>query len=78
LNNVLSHFYFTNNIAESLHNKLNLYLPNNKITNSNFIISLRNVIINYKIKKNNIIRNDYVTKSLIECSKGVKKINIPG
>ena len=36
-NEIISHFYFTNNIAESLHNKLNLYLPNKKIANGNFI-----------------------------------------
>ena len=62
----------TNNVEESLHNKMNLYLPTNKITNTNFIISLRNVIINYKIKKEKIIRKDFVTRALIEYSKKIK------
>ena len=72
-NEIISHFYFTNNIAESLHNKLNLYLPNKKITNSNFILSIRNVILNYEIIKDNILRKDYVTKTLLEYVKDIKK-----
>ena len=45
------HFFVTNNIAETLHHKMNLYLPNKKINNHNFIISLRNVIRNYETLK---------------------------
>ena len=51
---------------------MNLYLPTNKITNTNFIISLRNVIINYETKKEKIIRKDFVTRALIEYSKKIK------
>ena len=58
--------FVTNNIAESLHNKINLYLPNKKITNSNFIFAIRNIFINYELKKENIRRKDYVTRSLIK------------
>ena len=41
---ITSHFYSTNNIAESLHNKLALYIPNKKISYYIFIISINNVI----------------------------------
>ena len=48
---ILQHFYASNNIAETLHSKLNIYLPTNRLINNNFIISVRNVLINYEIKK---------------------------
>ena len=62
LNEGIQHFYSTNNIEESVHNKLSLYIPNKKVTNFNFIISLRNVISNYETLKENIKRHDYITK----------------
>ena len=62
----IDHFYATNNIEETLHNKINLYLPNKRINNHNFIISLRNVIKNYETLRTNIHRHDYVTKALIK------------
>ena len=58
--------FVTNNIAESLHNKINLYLPNKKITNTNFIYAIRNIFINYELKKETIRRKDYITRSLIK------------
>ena len=73
LEGLIPHFYITNNIAESLHSKLGLYLPYKKVTNNNFIISIRNIIVNYETKSENIIRKDYVTKSLITYSKTIKK-----
>ena len=47
---------------------MNQYLPNNKISNTNFILSIRNIISNYELKKDNVIRKDYVTCTLIEYS----------
>jgi hypothetical protein len=55
-----------------LHSKLNLYLIAKKTVN-NFILSIRNVLINYKSKKDSIIRKDYVTKTLIKYCKNIKK-----
>ena len=60
-------------MEESLHNKLGLYIPNKKITNYNFITSLKNIIENYQTLKENILRYDYVTKALIYYSKTAKK-----
>ena len=60
-------------MEESLHNKLDLYIPNKKITNYNFITSLKNKIENYQTLKENILRHDYVTKALIYYSKTTKK-----
>ena len=50
LNEALTHFYATNNIEESLHIKLNLYLPSKKIQK----IRLYNTNISYiyKLLKN--------------------------
>ena len=59
-------------MEESLHNKLDLYIPNKKITNYNFITSLKNIIENYQTLKENILRHDYVTKALIYYSKTAK------
>ena len=70
---VLAYFYATNNIAESLHNKISLYLPNKKITNNNFLIAIRNILINNEIKKRSVARKDVVTRTLIEISKNIKK-----
>ena len=73
LEEILPHIFITNNIAESLHNKINYYLPNKKITFNNFIIAIRNIFINYEIKNNSLIRKDFVTKTLIAYSKTLKK-----
>lgn len=59
-------------MEESLHNKLDLYIPNKKITNYNFITSLKNIIVNYQTLRENILRYDYVTKALIHYSKTAK------
>ena len=72
LNEVRPHFFSTNNIAEALHSKLSFYLPTKKITNTNFILSIRNIINNYETKKDKIIRKDYCTRVLIEYAKKVK------
>ncbi len=34
---------------------------------------MRNVLINYEIKKSNIIRKDYITKKLVNYTKDIKK-----
>ena len=46
-----------------------------KITLNNFIISIRNIMINYEIKKDSLIRRDFETKSLISYAKTIKKSN---
>ena len=38
---ILTHFYATNNVAESIHAKISKYLPKNKITNNDFIYVLK-------------------------------------
>ena len=62
----LKHFYITNNIAKSLHSKLKVYLPTKKCSNINFLIAIRNIIKNSELKKSDIIRKDYVTRTLFE------------
>ena len=64
-------FFATNNIAESLHSKLKLYLPYKRTSNINFIISMKNIINNSEIKKNDLIRKDYVTKTLISYANNI-------
>ena len=57
--------YLTNNIVESLHSKLNFYLPKHKTNKYNFIYAIQNIIFNDSIKLSNICRFDYKTKALI-------------
>jgi len=47
-------------------------MPTKRHSNLNFIISLRNIILNYETKSDKIIRKDYVTKSLIEYTKSLE------
>ena len=75
LKDIRTHFYSTNNIAEALHNKLALYIPTKKVSNTNFIMSICNVIKNYEIKCNDIIRKDYITQTLIDLAKKIKYNN---
>ena len=61
----LNKLYITNNIVESIHGKLNYFLPK-KITNQNsFIKSIKNIFINDFINNSSIIRYDYKTKGMI-------------
>lgn len=69
---VLPHFFATNNIADSLHNKINIYSPKQKISNINFIIAIRNIVLNYETKNYKMIRYDFVTKTLIEIAYSIK------
>ena len=43
----IQNFYSIHNIEESLYNKLSIYVPNKKVINFNFIISLKNFNFNY-------------------------------
>ena len=47
----LDKFYITNNIAESLHGKINYYLPKSSTTPEMFIISMKKILINDSLKK---------------------------
>ena len=47
-------------------------MPYKRTSNINFIISLRNIINNSEIKKNDLIRKDYVTKALIDYANQIK------
>ena len=68
----IPHFYEKNNIEEALHSKINTYLPTKKISDVNFVISMRNTIANCEAKKENISKA-YIIRYLVEYSKTVKK-----
>ena len=65
----LKNFYVTNNIAESLHSKINKYLPRNHTSAENFVITMKKVFIDNSIKNNNIIRYDIKTRAIIQIIK---------
>ena len=62
---IIDKIYLTNNIIESLHSKINSYLPKHKTTVYNFIKSLENVIFNDTIKNISVKRYDFKTRSLL-------------
>jgi len=60
----LQKFYSTNNIVESINSKINFYLPKTSTNNKNFLDSISKIIINNTFEKKEIIRRDFVTRSL--------------
>ena len=68
-NEALNKIYFTNNIAESIHSKINYFLPRHISTEYNFINTLNNVLISNHINNSNIIRKDFKSRSLINLIK---------
>ena len=60
----LQKFYSTNNIVESINSKINFYLPKTSTNNKNFLDSISKIIINNTFTKKEIIRRDFVTRSL--------------
>ncbi len=65
-NSYLKSFYVTNNIAESLHSKINKYIPKNSSSPENFVVAIKKVFINNNIKNNNIKRYNIKTRTLIQ------------
>ncbi len=43
-----------------------MYLLNKKITNTNFLYAVSNVILNYELKQESLKRKDYVIKTLLK------------
>ena len=55
----------TNNICESIHGLISKNLPNTRVTKSNFRDTINYIIKNNSIKSKNIIRRDFITRTLI-------------
>ena len=51
--------YLTNNIIESLHAKLNYFLPRHVTNQQNFVNSMNNILINDSIINSQIKRKDF-------------------
>jgi len=71
-NKYMKRFYFTNNVAESIHQKLDYYLPKRKTTPLDFIESVRNCFINFDIKNTEMERFDIKTRTIISIINGEK------
>ena len=65
IENVMNHFYITNNIAESFRAKLNYYIPKRKITGNDFLVALQSILIFNEIKNNKIIRKYILSLELL-------------
>ena len=48
-----------------MHSKINFYLGKKSTTNNMFINAVQNIITSEVLKKENLIRYDYVTQTLI-------------
>ena len=64
-NDAINKLYFTNNIVESIHAKINYFLPRHIETEFDFITCLNNVLLNNYINNSSIIRKDYKSRSLL-------------
>ena len=65
INKYLERLYITNNISESLHGKISFYLPKHSATALNFIDAIKKVLLDDKIKIENIKRYDIKTRAII-------------
>ena len=63
--NYLKKLYLTNNIEESIHSKIDFYLQKTSTSNNTLINTIEQIFINNQFKKEDIIRYDYVTQTLI-------------
>ena len=61
----MNKIYITNNIVESIHGKINYYLPKHITNVFNFLNCINKIFLNDTIDNNTIIRHDYITKSLL-------------
>ena len=61
----LEKIYLTDNIYEAINSRINYYFPKRSSNNADFIEALNKFLINHSFKEKDIIRNDYVTRSLI-------------
>ena len=62
----LKYLFFTNNVIESFHSKLSNYLPKGRTTSKGFILSLKNILNDIELKKNEIKRHDYKIQTIIK------------
>jgi hypothetical protein len=61
----MNKLYLTNDIVESIHGKLNYYLPKKITDQHSFLKSLNSIFLNDVINNYTIKRNDYITQSII-------------
>ena len=61
----LNKLYMTNNICESIHGLISKNLPNTRVTKNNFRDTINYIIKNNDFKTKNIIRRDYITRTLV-------------
>lgn len=73
----MNKIYFTNNIVENINSKINYYLPKKITNNVDFVNSISKIIINSKFNKNEVIRKDYITRSIISIIKKFKLNETP-
>ena len=69
--NIINHIFLTNNISESLHSKINYYIPRSKMTSFVFINAIKNILFKNELKTNIIKRRDYISKTLIKFAKDI-------
>lgn len=68
----LNLLFFTNNICETILNKIANHLPNSRMTKNNFKDTIKYILNTYSFKKNKFVRKDYITRTLII----IEKFNI--
>ena len=69
----LNLLFFTNNICETIHNKIVNHLPGSRTSKNNFKDTIKYIWNTYSFKKNQFVRKDYITRILIII---IEKFNI--
>ena len=75
INNNLNFLFITNNIIESFHQKMNMYLPKGKTTEKSFILAMVNIFKDIELMKNELKRHDFKTRDLITIATKFNKEN---
>lgn len=75
-NNSIKYLLITNNIAESFHGQIEIYLPKDKTTKNGFILCMTKILNDLMVKKLEIKRHDYKTRVLIYLADAINKSGI--
>ena len=63
--NSINKLFFTNNICENIHSKIAKFIPKGNVTKNNFQETIKYILNSYELNNKEIIRKDYITRTLI-------------
>lgn len=73
----MEYFYATNNVEESLHERINKFIGKGITTNLEFLNTIPKIFTSFEFKNNNIIRYDYIIQKIIKINEKKNLNNDP-